>query len=77
MLPWLMAFAGFVLYLLYDIDSFTALWKPLRLGFTVGTLLIATATVMQLYTAMSEKAFCGFWDILLLLLGLLALVALV
>ena len=77
MLPWLMAFAGFALYLLYDIDSFTALWKPLRLGFTVGTLLIATATVMQLYTAMSEKAFCGFWDILLLLLGLLALVALV
>ena len=46
LLPWLMAFAGFALYLLYDIDSFAALWKPLRLGFTVGTLLIAAATGM-------------------------------
>ena len=45
-----MAFAGFALYLLYDIDSFTALWKPLRWGFAVGTLLIAAATVMQLHT---------------------------
>ena len=77
MLPWLMAFAGFALYLLYDIDSFAALWKPLRWGFTAGTLLIAAATVMQLYTAFSEEAFSGFWDILLLLLGVLAFAAMV
>ena len=72
-----MAFIGFTLYLLYDIDSFAKLWKPLRWGFAAGTLLIAAATVVQLYTAFSEKAFCGFGDILLLLLGLLALAALV
>ena len=70
MLPWLMAFAGFALYLLYDIDSFTALWKPLRLGFAVGTLLIAIATAIQLHAALSEEAFYGLWDILLFLLGL-------
>ena len=74
---WLMAFAGFALYLLYDIDSFKALWKPLRSGFAVGTLLIAAATAMQLYAALREKAFCGWWDILLLLLGVLALAALI
>ena len=72
-----MAFAGFSLYLLYDIDSFTPLWKPLRWGFAVGTLLIAAATVMQLYAALSEEAFCGVGDILLLLAGVLALAALV
>jgi len=77
LLPWLMAFAGFALYLLYDINSFTPLWKPLRWGFTVGTLLIATATGMQLHAALSEEAFCGVWDILLLLAGVLALAALV
>ena len=77
MLPWLMAFAGFALYLLYDIDSFIGLWSPLRWGFAVGTLLIAGATAMQLYASLSEEAFCGLWDVLLLLLGLSALAALV
>lgn len=77
MLLWLMAFGGFALYLLYDIDSFVELWKPLKWGFAAGTLLIASATVVWMYSAFLDKAFCGFWDILLLLFGLLAFVALV
>ena len=77
MLPWLLGFGGFALYLLYDIDSFTALWKPLRLGFAAGTVFIAVPTVLQLCSALRQGAFSGLWDILLLVFGLLALAALV
>lgn len=77
MLPWLMGFLGFALYLLYDIDSFTGLWKPLRLGFLLGTLLIGASTLLQLYAALRQGAFAGPWDILLLALGLLSFTALI
>ena len=77
MLPWLMGLAGFGLYLLYDIDSFTGLWKPLRGGFLLGTLLIGASTLLQLYTALRQGAFSGLWDMLLLALGLLAFAALI
>lgn len=76
-LPWLMGFLGFSLYLLYDIDSFVPLWKPLRLGFAAGTALITTATVLQMYTALRLGAISGTWDILLLVLGLAAFAALI
>ena len=77
MLPWLMGFLGFALYLLYDIDSFTGLWKPLRLGFLLGTLLIGASTLLQLYAALRQGAFAGPWDSLLLALGLLSFTALI
>ena len=77
MLPWLMGFSGFALYLLYDIDSFKPLWKPLRLGFAAGTVLIAVATALQIYRAAVEGAFSGLGDIFLLVLGLTSLGALI
>ncbi|MBR5536732.1 MAG: hypothetical protein IKU58_02390 [Clostridia bacterium] len=77
MLPWLMGFAGFGLYLLYDIDSFAGLWKPLRTGFLLGTLLIGASTLLQMFSAWRQGAFSGLWDILLLMLGLAAFAALI
>ena len=76
MLPWLMGFLGFGLYLLYDIDSFTGLWKPLRLGFAAGTALIGTSTLLQMVSAWRQNAFSGAGDFVLLALGLLSFAAL-
>lgn len=51
--------AGFVLYLVYDINSFTLQKKLLHHSFTLGTLLIAAATAWDLakswYTGSSDK----------------------
>ena len=77
MLPWLMGCLGFGLYLLYDIDSFTGLWKPLRLGFFAGTALIGAATALQVLSALRQGAFSGPADLLLLALSLLSFGALV
>ena len=77
MVLWLMAFLGFGLYLLYDVDSFLHLWKPFRWGFAVGTVLICVATVLQMYNAIVAGAFTGFFDYVLLTLGLLSLAALI
>ena len=77
MLPWVMGFVGFGLYLLYDIDSFTGLWKPLRLGFLAGTALIAASTLLQMVSAWRQGAFSGAGDLILLLLGLAAFGALI
>lgn len=77
MLPWLMGFLGFGLYLLYDIDSFTGLWRPLKLGFLIGTVLIGVSTLLQFVAAWRQQAFSDWWDIPLLVLGLLALAALI
>ena len=77
MLPWLLGILGFALYLLYDIDSFTGLWRPLRWGFAAGTLLIAASTLLQLYSAWQQGAFSLPGDALLLLLGCLAFAGLI
>ena len=77
MLPWLMGLAGFGLYLLYDIDSFSNLWKPLRLGFLLGTLLIGFSTLLQMFSAWRQDAFSGLWDWILLCLGLISFAALI
>ena len=77
MLPWLMGFLGFGLYLLYDIDSFTGLWKPLRLGFAAGTALIGASTLLQMVSAWRQSAFSGAGDLVLLALGLLSFAALI
>lgn len=76
MFPWLIGIAGFVLYLLYDLDSFLSLWRPLRWGFGLGTALLLAATVFWLYTAVVAGAIAGVWDILLLALGAAGFVAL-
>ena len=68
---------GFCLYLLYDIDSFTGLWKPLRLGFWGGTVLIGAATLLQMLSAWRQRAFSGIGDLLLLVMGLAAFAALI
>ena len=77
MLPWLMGFLGFALYFLYDIDSFTGLWKPLRFGFAAGSGLIAGSTLLQLVRAFRQAALSQPWDKLLLVAGLAAFAALI
>ena len=58
--------AAFVLYFLYDINSFT--WKRKLPGtfFLIGTLCIGAATVLDLVFAWRTGAFSGAADILLL-----------
>ena len=76
-LSWFMVFLGFILYLLYDINSFTSLWKPLRLGFAIGTALISLATILQMCTVLLQGAISGPGDILLLIFGTAAFAALI
>jgi len=73
----MMGISGFVLYLLYDIDSFASLWKPLRLGFAAGTALIFIASAWQMYLSAAAGAFAGAGDVVLLALGLVSLGALI
>lgn len=73
----LLGAVGFGLYLLYDINSFTADRPLLRLGFLAGTLLIAGATGMECLSAWRVGAFSGGTDLLLLFLALAAFAALI
>ena len=68
---------GFALYFLYDINSFTKQTKVLSSAFMAGTVLLAVSTVMMLVQAWQAKAFSGFYDILLLISGLLMFMALI
>lgn len=61
----LLGIAAFVLYFIYDINSFRWNNRLLRSGFLVGTLLIAVATGIDLLDAWRSHAFSGIGDLLL------------
>ena len=77
MLILILGIIGFALYFLYDINSFTKQTKVLSSAFMAGTVLLAVSTVMMLVQAWQAKAFSGFYDILLLISGLLMFMALI
>lgn len=58
--------AGFLLYLLYDINSFTRQNPFIHKFFLLGTLLIGSATAYDLLLAFQLHAFSGAADIFLL-----------
>ena len=68
--------AGFLLYLLYDINSFTRQLKIPHTFFMVGTGLIGAATALELRSAWKLGAFSGALDILLLAAGIACFAAL-
>ena len=56
---------GFVLYLLYDINSFTRQNPLIHSFFLIGTVLIGVATAYDILLALQMNAFSGFIDLLL------------
>ena len=66
MLSLFFGIAAFVLYLLYDINSFRWKTRLLRWAFLAGTFLIAAATGLDLFHAWNARAFSGVGDLLLL-----------
>lgn len=73
----LLGTAGFILFFLYDINSFTLRSKPLHSTFGIGMALIAAATVLDLRAAWKAGAFSGGSDLLLLLLSAVCFAALI
>ena len=69
--------AGFGLYLLYDINSYTMQNRLFSNGFWGGSLLIAAATGTALWQAGKQGGFSGTADIVLVLLALLAFICLI
>jgi len=69
--------AGFLLYLIYDINSFSWQHPIPRSFFMLGTLLIGIATGWDLWTAVQMSAFSGAADIMLLIGGILCFAALI
>ena len=69
--------AGFLLYLLYDINSFTAHVRLPRIFFMLGSILIATATVLDFHSARKMGAIAGITDLLLLAAGIACFAALI
>ena len=68
---------GFLLYLLYDINSFKWQSRLLHTAFALGTLLVGAATVLDLWGAWRLGAFSGPGDAVLLLVAGACLTALV
>ena len=58
---------GFLLYLLYDVNSFTYRLRLLHGAFALGTLLVGAATALDLLEAWRLGAFSGPGDAALLL----------
>ena len=73
----LLGAAGFALYFVYDINSFTKRSPFFGLSFLLGTALIVTATALELYHALRSGAFAYWPDLVFALLGFLALGALI
>lgn len=67
----------FILYFLYDINSYTLQSKWLHAAFGVGTTLLAVATGMDLYTAWKAGALSGIPDFIFLFLGSLCFLCLI
>ena len=62
MLSLILGITGFVLYILYDINSFTFQSKILHTAFALGTALIAAATILDIAAAWKIGAFFGLVD---------------
>ena len=76
MLSLLLGCLAFVLYLLYDINSYLWQRKLPRSFFLIGTLLLAGAAVTDIRAAWLANAFTGLKDAALLLLSAAAFAAL-
>ena len=77
MLSLCLGITGFLLYLLYDINSFTYQARIPRTFFMSGSVLIGSATVLDLRSAWKLSAFSGVLDVLLLAAGAVCFAALI
>lgn len=77
MLALILGAVGFVLYFLYDINSYTKRNLFLSYAFAAGVLLIASATILQCVQAVDANAFSGVVDIVFLITSLLMFFALI
>ena len=77
MLSLSLGITGFILYLMYDINSFTTQNRLLGKCFFTGTVLIAASTVIELISAFKQKAFGGASDIILIILSGLSFILLI
>lgn len=77
MLALILGILGFVLYFIYDINSFAKRSALLSYAFMVGTLLVAASTILQCIEAIKVNAFSGISDILFLLISLIMFAALI
>lgn len=68
-LPLLLGTAAFLLYIVYDINSYTLHSRVLNCGFWAGSMMLAAATILQLVSALQANALSGPADIVLLILG--------
>ena len=73
----LLGMLGFLLFFLYDVNSFTWRSRLLHKSFALGVTLLAAATVLDLAAALRMGAFSGLNDLILLVAGALCLAALV
>ena len=73
----LLGMLGFLLFFLYDVNSFTWRSRLLHKSFALGVTLLAAATVLGLAAALRMGAFSGLKDLILLVAGALCLAALV
>ena len=73
----LLGMLGFLLFFLYDVNSFTWRSRLLHKSFALGVTLLAAATVLDLAAALRMGAFSGVKDLILLVAGALCLAALV
>lgn len=76
MLSLCLGLAAFVLYWLYDVNSFSWQLRFLRSFFAIGTLLLAGAMGIDVYAACRAGTFEGIADLFLLALSLIGLAAL-
>ena len=77
MIPLFMGVAGFILYFLYDINSFHWNRRVVRTFFAAGSLLIGLATSLDFYKAWKAGAFQGGIDGVLLLSAAVSFAALI
>ena len=73
----LLGMLGFLLFFLYDVNSFAWRSRLLHKSFALGVTLLAAATVLDLAAALRMGAFSGLKDLILLVAGALCLAALV
>lgn len=73
----LLGMLGFLLFFLYDVNSFTWRSRLLHKSFALGVTLLAAATILDLAAALRMGAFSGLKDLILLVAGALCLAALV
>lgn len=68
---------GFVLFFLYDVNSFRWRSRLIHRTFSLGVMLLTAATVLDMAAAFRAGAISGFGDLLLLGAGALCLAALI